>query len=118
MTATATQPGLDLPAYCNQLAERANAAATQLNAASGVAKVKALHAVAERLLAAAEQIKSANAQDVEAAKAVGLAPAMLDRLKLDDKRIRAMVQAVHEIADQTDPVGQVIEGYVRPNGLR
>src|SRR6204780_5338520 len=45
-------------------------------------------------------------------------PALIERLKLNDKRLAGMADGVEQIAQQVDPVGQVLEGYVRPNGLR
>jgi glutamate-5-semialdehyde dehydrogenase len=61
---------------------------------------------------------AANAVDVQNAIAADMAPALIERLRLNDKRIAAMADAIDQIAGQTDPVGQIIEGYVRPNGLR
>src|SRR5581483_2838167 len=61
---------------------------------------------------------AANAKDIEAAQQAALAPALIERLKLNDKRVESMAVGVEQIANQVDPVGQVIEGYVRPNGLR
>jgi glutamate-5-semialdehyde dehydrogenase len=64
------------------------------------------------------QLMEANAADVAAATNAGLAANLVERLKLNDNRIDAMAQAVEQIAAQVDPVGQIIEGCVRPNGLR
>jgi glutamate-5-semialdehyde dehydrogenase len=61
---------------------------------------------------------AANGKDVAAAKDMGLTAAMIDRLRLDADRVAKMAKAVAEVAAQSDPVGQVIEGWVRPNGLR
>lgn len=80
-------------------------------------KDKALAAVALKLDSSRELIKAENAKDIEYAKSAGLSQAMIDRLILDDKRIDAMITAVNEIKAQTDPVGKVVEGYRRPNGL-
>ncbi len=80
-------------------------------------KDKALAAVASKLDNSRELIKAENAKDIEYAKSAGLSQAMTDRLILDDKRIDAMITAVNEIKAQTDPVGKVVEGYRRPNGL-
>ena len=77
-----------------------------------------MHRVAQRLLDQSQAIQDANAKDLTAGQDAGLSTAMLDRLKLDTKRIEAMATSVRQIADQTDPVGQTIEGYNRPNGLR
>src|SRR5207244_12750751 len=59
-----------------------------------------------------------NRKRCEAAQAAGLDQPLIERLKLNEKRIESMAVAVEQIAAQTDPVGQIIEGYVRPNGLR
>lgn len=80
-------------------------------------KDKALAAVALKLDNSRSLIKAENAKDVEYAKSAGLSQAMIDRLILDDRRIDAMITAVNEIKAQTDPVGKVVEGYRRPNGL-
>src|SRR5207249_1396654 len=57
-------------------------------------------------------------KDIAAAQKAELAPALIERLKLTDKRIESMAAGVEQIAQQVDPVGQTIEAYVRPNGLR
>jgi len=108
----------DIQAYCVDLADRARAAGSKLQAISGTQRAAALHRVADFLLKRADQLKDANAKDLAAGREAGLASAMLDRLKIDDKRVNAIVTSVREIADQTDPIGRIIEGYVRPNGIR
>src|SRR5947208_15608512 len=65
-----------------------------------------------------QQLSDANAKDIAAATKAELAPALIERLKLNEKRIESMAAGVEQIANQVDPVGQTIEGYVRPNGLR
>ncbi len=65
-----------------------------------------------------DEIKSANIIDIENAVEAKLSGAMVDRLKLDDKAINGMIQAVNEIIAQDEVVGAVIEGVTRPNGLR
>lgn len=108
----------ELDAYCNRLANQASAASEQLTKHSGSDRSAALHNVAERLLNATDAILSANAKDVDQAQQNGLTGALLSRLGLDESRIAKMAESVRQIADQTDPVGQVIEGYTRPNGLQ
>ena len=81
-------------------------------------KVAALHRIAAALRTARQQLLEANAQDVAAAEKAGVARPLVERLKLNDKRIEQMAAGVEQIAAQTDPVGQTIEGYTRPNGLR
>ncbi len=108
----------DLKAYCRAIADRACAASRQLASISGSARSAALKRVAALLLERADQLKDANAKDLAAGKDAGLSSAMSDRLRIDDKRIESIVSSVRQIADQADPIGQVIEGYVRPNGLK
>ncbi len=112
------QPEPDVKSYCRSLADRAKAAGHTLAAVSGAQRATALRRVAARLLDDVAAIQQANEKDLTAGRETGLSQAMLDRLKLDDKRITAMADSVKQIADQPDPVGRVIEGYVRPNGLR
>jgi len=100
------------------LGRRARTAARQLAAAGAGAKNAALRAMAETLRAGAETIRKENAADLAAANQAGLAAAMIDRLTLTDERIEKMARSMDEIADLQDPVGEILEGYVRPNGLR
>ncbi|MCC7192000.1 MAG: glutamate-5-semialdehyde dehydrogenase [Phycisphaeraceae bacterium] len=109
---------MDVRTYCQNLADRAQAASRVLMSTPGSVRTAALRRVATRLVEQAASIKEANARDLAAGEQAGLSKPMLDRLKLDDKRISAMADAVMQIADQVDPIGQVIEGAVRPNGLR
>jgi len=111
-------PTMEVATYCNDLATRALAAGRKLTATSGAQRAAALRAIAKRLIDQTAAIKDANAKDIAAAQVAGLAAPMVDRLKLDDKRIAKMAESVVQIAEQTDPIGQVIEGSVRPNGLR
>ncbi len=76
-----------------------------------------LRAMADALDADASAILAANADDLRAAEAKGIAGAMLDRLKLDPARLAAIVNAVREVATLPDPVGQVTRRETRPNGL-
>ncbi len=109
---------MDVKLYCHELADRALAASRQLVTASGAGRNAALAAIAKHLIEATAKIKEANARDLAAGKEAGLSAAMLDRLKLDDDAIGKMAAGVTQIAAQTDPVGRIIEGSVRPNGLR
>jgi glutamate-5-semialdehyde dehydrogenase len=80
-------------------------------------KDAALHAIADALEAATDEILAANALDMEAGRAAGLDAALLDRLALDRARVGAMADGVRAIAALPDPVGEVIDGYRLPNGL-
>ncbi len=109
---------IDVQRYCDQLADRAVSAGRGLLRLSGEKRTAILHAVADGLQANARTIIAANVQDLASADDLGLTDAMKDRLCLDEARITKMADSVRQIAGQTDPVGQIIDGYVRPNGLR
>lgn len=99
-------------------AARARAAARQLIRADAAQRDAALRQMAATLRCQAEQIKAENARDMAAGAAKGLSAAMLDRLRLDDKRIEDMAVAVEEIADFADPLSGILAEWERPNGLR
>lgn len=80
-------------------------------------KVRALEAVAGALESNAADVIAANAQDIEAGRENGIGDALIDRLRLDDKRVAALASAVREIAALPDPVGQVVGGHRMPNGV-
>jgi glutamate-5-semialdehyde dehydrogenase len=96
----------------------ARKAARQLATLSGAQKIAALHKIADALVARKDHLVAENNKDIEQAKADGLAAPMVARLTLTEKKIATMAQGVREIAAQVDPVGQTIEAYDRPNGLR
>jgi glutamate-5-semialdehyde dehydrogenase len=100
------------------LGQNARRASRQLAAAADSTKRDALRKLAAAIRAGREALLTANAADITAAESAGLDRPLIERLKLNDKRIAAMADGVEQIAAQTDPVGQIIEGYVRPNGLR
>jgi len=93
-------------------------------AAAGVAgldtaqRTALLQAMAAAVLSHADGILAANGRDLAAARDKGLGAAMLDRLMLDPPRLRAMADAIAEVARLPDPVGQVTRDEVRPNGIR
>ena len=118
MTTTAAEPAADLNAYCDALADRALAASRSLAMSSGQQRNDALRAMAKAIRASKTELQEANAKDLDAGKANGLSPAMLDRLELTDARIESMAASVEQIADQPDPVGKVIEGRVLDNGIK
>jgi len=104
----------DIGAVCKAAAE----ASRRLAFASTAAKDKFLTSLAGRLEADASRLQEANDRDIRAAREAGLAEALIDRLALRDSRIASMAQAAREIAALRDPVGEVVEGWTRPNGLR
>jgi glutamate-5-semialdehyde dehydrogenase len=109
---------MDYAPYIQALGQRARAASRLLAGTSDATKRTILHKLADALITATPDILAANALDLAAAKDNALAQPLVERLKLDEKKVAKMAAAVRDIAAQTDPVGQVIEGYVRPNGLR
>jgi glutamate-5-semialdehyde dehydrogenase len=99
------------------VARRAKAAAPALATAGRRLKDTALDAMATALEAQTAHVLEANAADVEAAAADGVAEAMLDRLRLDAKRIVAMADGLRQLVALPDPVGDVVRGWTLPNGL-
>jgi len=85
---------------------------------SSEARAHALVCAAAHLRQGADAILAANAKDVAAANANGLSLAMIDRLTLDEARLEGVAAAVEAVANLPDPVGEVIDEVVRPNGLK
>ena len=100
-----------------ELGRRARVAARALAKAGTEAKDAALLSGADVLLASSAEILAANAADLEAAAADGMEPGPLDRLRLTDARLAAMAEGLRNVAGLADPVGEIVGGWVRPNGL-
>jgi glutamate-5-semialdehyde dehydrogenase len=120
VTAAPEGPELDtLEADVRALAQRAREASRVLASTTTARKDGVLLRVAALLDGpAALEILAANARDLAAAEAAGIAPAMLDRLRLDEKRLAAVADGVRAIVDLPDPVGDVVHDRTLPNGLR
>jgi glutamate-5-semialdehyde dehydrogenase len=99
------------------VAEAARRAARIVARAPGEARSAAIAAIADAIDAARPEILAANARDLAAAEGAGLAPAMLDRLRLDDARIAGLARAVREVAAAPEVLGRVERTERRPNGL-
>ena len=99
------------------LGKKARAAARALRTLETREKNAVLLAIAEALEAAKPEIDAANAEDVAAAKANGLAPSMVDRLTLTPARFKAMVDGVRYVAELPDPVGETLMERDRPSGI-
>jgi glutamate-5-semialdehyde dehydrogenase len=108
---------IDSAGLIADMGKRARAAARLVAALSSPAKSRALEAAADAIREAAPDILAANAADMARAEAAGLSSAMLDRLRLDARRIEAMAAGVATVATLRDPVGQLIDENRRPNGL-
>jgi len=108
----------DLLAKVSALARAAKKAARPVALAPAATRDLALRSAAAALRRDEAAVLAANAEDLAAARAKGLAEAMVDRLRLDHGRLEAIAKACEEVADLPDPVGEVIEEWSRPNGLR
>jgi glutamate-5-semialdehyde dehydrogenase len=102
----------------SEFGKRARAAARALAKCPTPVKNAGLMGMADGLIRAADSILSANARDVERAKANGLSAAMIDRLTLNPQRLTGMADGIRQVAALPDPVGEVIREWVRPNGLQ
>ncbi len=101
-----------------QLAERVRAAARVVAQSSSNVRDDTLRLAADLLDDEWAALVEANARDLERAEAAGMAEAARDRLRLDEGRVHGMAEGLRKVATLPDPVGEVTEGWVRPNGLR
>jgi glutamate-5-semialdehyde dehydrogenase len=98
--------------------KEAKAAALRLALVSTKDKDAALKAMAKALWTGRAFILQANRKDIAAAEKAGLSRAMIDRLALNDKRVMGMVDGILDVVNLKDPVGDILQVYKRPNGLR
>ncbi|MHB8440360.1 MAG: aldehyde dehydrogenase family protein, partial [Acidimicrobiales bacterium] len=106
------------PPSMEDLARRAKAASRALATAGTAAKDAALHTAADLLEERTAELLHANSADLTRAQAEGASVTQLDRLGLDAGRICSMADGLRHVAGLPDPVGEIVEGSVRPNGLR
>jgi len=109
---------MTLTEQMTQLAQQARTASRALAKLSTAEKNACLKAMAAALEDNQASVRAANQADLNSDAARGLSTAMLDRLKLDEKRINAMARGLREVADLPDPVGRLLDERVRPNGLK
>jgi glutamate-5-semialdehyde dehydrogenase len=102
----------------HQMGRQARAAAYRLAQLSSDEKNAILLAMAASIRQRVPELLAANALDIAAGKEKGLSAAMLDRLMLDEKRVEAMAAGIDQVATLPDPVGQVLDAWQRPNGIR
>ena len=110
-------PVEDIAAIMDDIGARARRAASELATASSERKVAALMAAGDAIMDRRREIEEANAIDMEFGREKGLNDAMLDRLFLNDARIRGMRDGLRTVAEQTDPVGAVMDQWDMPSGL-
>ncbi len=108
----------DLSEQCRKMAERAKTASGLLTCASTAAKNRWLLTAADALVARSRELLDANEKDLAAGPEYGLKAAAIDRLKLTPTRIKAAAEGLRQIAALPDPIGEVREGGLRPNGLQ
>lgn len=102
----------------NVMGQKAVAAKYLLQKASTEEKNRALESAAGALLQFQEDILEANAKDIECGEKNGMAPGMIDRLRLTPERIEGMAEGLRQIVELPDPIGEVLERFERPNGLQ
>lgn len=107
----------DFNQYAGEWADRARDASRELVLASGDQKNAWLRRSAELVRSRTAELVAANEKDIAAAPDYGLSPAMVDRLRLTGERLEGIATALEEIALLPDPIGEIFESNVRPNGL-
>ena len=109
---------LSLSELLEQIGQQAASSSRILARATTAEKNAALLAIAHRIEQSATTILAANEADLEAGSKSGLSSAMLDRARLDARRIQTIANSVREVVQLTDPVGEVLKQWSRPNGLK
>ncbi|QDZ28812.1 glutamate-5-semialdehyde dehydrogenase [Noviherbaspirillum sp. UKPF54] len=109
---------MDIKLYMNEVGQRARKASRAMAKADTAAKNRALALIAAAIRRDADALRAANQKDLEAARANGLAPAMLDRLTLSDKAIATMAEGLEQIASLPDPIGEISNMKYRPTGIQ
>lgn len=100
------------------LGKRAKAASRELLAAPTALKNSALQAISQALINNSQKVIYANREDIKTAREMGIKEAMIDRLFLDEGRVRDIANAVLQVKESIDPVGEIKQGYVMPSGLQ
>jgi len=108
----------EMQAALLDMGEKAKDASYGLAAMTSAAKNECLLAMAAAVEAAAEDIKKVNRKDIDAAIKKGLSSAMIDRLTLDDNRIKGMADGLRTVTQLDDPVGKTLSNVMRPNGIK
>jgi len=106
----------DIPELMNAIGRKARSAAAELARSSAAQRYDALGAAASAIFLRRDEILNANARDIQAAESKGISSSMLDRLLLDESRVKAMSEGIHQVAELDDPVGEISDEWLRPNG--
>lgn len=100
-----------------EICKKAKIASAQLAKSSNETRNKALNNMADALEKSKNKILQANQKDVEAAKAKGVKPALLERLVLNERQVANMARCLREVAELPDPLSEIVKTWIRPNGL-
>ncbi|HEU4851104.1 MAG TPA: glutamate-5-semialdehyde dehydrogenase [Telluria sp.] len=109
---------MDIAAYMSRIGQQARSASRAIARSDSATRNRALELIAAAIEREAPALRSANAQDMDAARAAGLGAAMLDRLALSDAAIAGMVAGLRQVAQLPDPVGEISNLKVRPSGIQ
>lgn len=109
---------MDIKQYMNEVGQRARKASRAMAKADTAAKNKALSLIAIAIRRDADILRTANQKDLQAARANGMADALLDRLTLSDKAIATMAQGLEQIVALPDPIGEISNMKYRPTGIQ
>ena len=109
---------MDITAYMHQLGRQARAASRAMARASTATRNQALLLIAAAIERESDALRAANARDLDAARAAGLEPALLDRLALSDGAIHTMVEGLRQVAALPDPIGEISNMKTRPSGIQ
>jgi glutamate-5-semialdehyde dehydrogenase len=109
---------MDIKLYMEQLGQQARKASRAMARADSAQRNRALTLIADAIERDADALRAANQQDMDAAAASGLAPAMLERLALSDKAIATMVEGLRQIVALPDPIGEISGLKFRPSGIQ
>lgn len=109
---------MNIENYVNQIVKNAKTASRTIASANTEIKNTALHHITEGIVSSTAALKAENEKDIVSAQKAGLSEAIIDRLRLTDSRIKGMAEGVRQIINLADPVGELIWGHTRPNGLQ
>ena len=109
---------MDIQTTMNNIGQAARKASRTMAKADTASKNRALTLIAQAIRRDAALLSAANQQDLAAARATGLAEAMLDRLTLSDKAIATMAEGLEQIAALPDPIGEISDMKFRPTGIQ
>jgi glutamate-5-semialdehyde dehydrogenase len=109
---------MDIKQYMNDVGQRARTASRAMAKADTAVKNQALTLIAAAIRRDADLLRSANEKDLAAARANGLAPAMVDRLTLSDQAIATMIEGLEQIVALSDPIGEISGMKYRPTGIQ